>query len=145
MIKDQSFGAVVVCRSGDEPRYLLVKQKIGRYWSYPKGHAEAGETPQIAAQRELLEEAGVSGVDWQEKSFSTEYQTERAGQMCHKTLTLFLAFADQEIKTSPAQNFAHEIEEAVWTTYEDARKLLDFDPYISVLDQVHALLLPVRE
>ena len=46
-----------------EPEFLLVTAK-GRFdqWIFPKGHAEAGETLDKAALRELREEAGVEGT-----------------------------------------------------------------------------------
>ena len=37
---------------------LILQYKDGT-WTFPKGHLEAGETEQQAAQREVLEEAGV--------------------------------------------------------------------------------------
>jgi 8-oxo-dGTP pyrophosphatase MutT (NUDIX family) len=53
-------GGVVVRRDGPEPRYLLVTatRRPGQ-WVFPKGHIEDGETPEQAAVREVLEEAGV--------------------------------------------------------------------------------------
>ena len=40
--------------------YLLVRAKQNpAEWIFPKGHIEAGETPERAALREVLEEAGV--------------------------------------------------------------------------------------
>jgi 8-oxo-dGTP pyrophosphatase MutT (NUDIX family) len=41
---------------------LLVRAKQApHHWIFPKGHIEPGETPEDAAQRELAEEAGVTG------------------------------------------------------------------------------------
>ena len=39
---------------------LLIYDKYGR-WTLPKGHLEEGETEPAAAQREVLEETGVTG------------------------------------------------------------------------------------
>src|SRR5688572_1632014 len=53
-------GGVVFKMTSDGPRYLLVEASgtRGRYL-FPKGHVEDGETPAIAALREVSEEAGV--------------------------------------------------------------------------------------
>ena len=44
-----------------ENLYLLVSSSDGANWVLPKGHIDPGETPEIAALRELVEEAGVLG------------------------------------------------------------------------------------
>jgi len=53
-------GGVVFRRSSYESEYLLVRaRKPPDAWVFPKGHIEEGETPDQAAVREVLEEAGV--------------------------------------------------------------------------------------
>jgi 8-oxo-dGTP pyrophosphatase MutT (NUDIX family) len=54
-------GAVVFRERDKETLYLLVSSSDGANWVLPKGHIDPGETPQIAALRELVEEAGVLG------------------------------------------------------------------------------------
>ena len=52
-------GVVYRVRSG-RPEFLLVTaRRRPDVWVYPKGHIEAGETPQETAVREVEEEAGV--------------------------------------------------------------------------------------
>ena len=53
-------GGVVVKRTDDGVRYLLVSSKRSpREWVLPKGHIEPGESPEDAARREVMEEGGV--------------------------------------------------------------------------------------
>ena len=50
--------------SGDAPQVALIARldRRGRLvWSLPKGHLEAGETPEAAAIREISEETGIVG------------------------------------------------------------------------------------
>ena len=54
-------GAVVFRRRNDQVRYLVVSSSDGLNWVLPKGHIDPGETPEIAALRELEEEAGIVG------------------------------------------------------------------------------------
>lgn len=55
-------GAILIRVDGKEPRVLLVTAKRNpQNWIFPKGHIEKGETPEAAALREALEEAGVTG------------------------------------------------------------------------------------
>jgi 8-oxo-dGTP pyrophosphatase MutT (NUDIX family) len=51
----------IVYRQRVEPEILLVTARRSPHdWVYPKGHIEAGESPEETAVREVLEEAGVA-------------------------------------------------------------------------------------
>jgi 8-oxo-dGTP pyrophosphatase MutT (NUDIX family) len=54
-------GAVVFRKRDDQVLYLVVSSSDGLNWVLPKGHIDPGETPEIAALRELEEEAGIVG------------------------------------------------------------------------------------
>lgn len=55
VVRHHSAGALVF-RDGD----VLLLQTVGGQWVFPKGHLWVGEEPRAAAQREALEEAGVT-------------------------------------------------------------------------------------
>ncbi len=62
-------GAVAVAALDDRGRVLLIRQyrhPVGAYlWEIPAGLLDhAGEDPLACAQRELVEEAGVTAADW---------------------------------------------------------------------------------
>lgn len=67
-----SAGVIVVRATADGPRFLLLRSY--RYWDFPKGQVEPGETPLAAARRETREETGVDQLDfaWGEDYFETE-------------------------------------------------------------------------
>ena len=53
-------GGVVTCMRNGKRLFLLVRASRPPHdWVLPKGHIEAGESPEEAAEREVLEEAGV--------------------------------------------------------------------------------------
>jgi 8-oxo-dGTP pyrophosphatase MutT (NUDIX family) len=53
-------GAVVRSVRNGETMFLLVRASRPPHdWVLPKGHIEPGETPEVAARREVIEEAGV--------------------------------------------------------------------------------------
>jgi 8-oxo-dGTP pyrophosphatase MutT (NUDIX family) len=54
-------GTVVFRQNDSQSFYLVVSSSDGLNWVLPKGHIDPGETPEIAALRELAEEAGVAG------------------------------------------------------------------------------------
>ena len=54
-------GTVVFRQRDSQVFYLVVSSSDGINWVLPKGHIDPEETPEIAALRELAEEAGVVG------------------------------------------------------------------------------------
>ena len=63
-VEETSAGGLVVDRTGEHLRAALIARhdRRGRLvWSLPKGHLEAGETPEDAAIREVEEETGIRG------------------------------------------------------------------------------------
>jgi len=51
-------GALVAVYVG--PALLLVRSSYRKAWNFPGGTVRAGETPEKAAQRELVEEVGIA-------------------------------------------------------------------------------------
>jgi 8-oxo-dGTP pyrophosphatase MutT (NUDIX family) len=51
------YGAILINNFGE---VLLVRGRLSRKWSFPKGHCKNGETDLDCAKRELLEETGLS-------------------------------------------------------------------------------------
>jgi ADP-ribose pyrophosphatase YjhB (NUDIX family) len=51
------YGAILINNFGE---VLLVRGRLSRKWSFPKGHCKNGETDLECAKRELLEETGLS-------------------------------------------------------------------------------------
>ena len=54
-------GVVVFRKRNNQVLYLVISSSDGLNWVLPKGHIDPGETPEVAALRELEEEAGVVG------------------------------------------------------------------------------------
>ena len=48
----------VICSTPDE-KYLLVRGRTGKKWSFPKGHMKGSEHAMDCALRELYEETGI--------------------------------------------------------------------------------------
>ena len=57
----KSCGIIPFRRNGNEKEFLVLLQ-TNHFWSFPKGHMEAGETETETALRELLEETGLTAT-----------------------------------------------------------------------------------
>ena len=60
MKQEKSCGALVFRKIFDVTQILLIKNRKGSHWSFPKGHVEEGETEQETALREVKEETGIN-------------------------------------------------------------------------------------
>jgi 8-oxo-dGTP pyrophosphatase MutT (NUDIX family) len=54
-------GAIIIRGNGDDRRFLLVTNKGGDRWLFPKGTVKKKEYSEEAAEREAEEESGVRG------------------------------------------------------------------------------------
>ena len=56
---EKSCGAIVYRKSRDRIELLLIQNRYGGHWSFPKGHVEGEETEVQTALREGKEETGL--------------------------------------------------------------------------------------
>ena len=59
---ERKAGGIVVAGKGAELRVLLVSNRSGNRWIFPKGRLKHGERMEAAAVRETAEETGVRGA-----------------------------------------------------------------------------------
>ena len=108
-------GAVVFRERDKETLYLVASSSDGANWVLPKGHIDPGETPEIAALRELVEEAGVLGSIVERLSVR---EFEKGGTSV--TLQYFLVREDGSTATKEKRIVR-------WENERDALELLSFE------------------
>jgi 8-oxo-dGTP pyrophosphatase MutT (NUDIX family) len=120
-------------------RSALTRRPI---WEFPKGGVEAGETDEIAAERELQEEAGVREGDYRVlPGFREEERyvfTQGKGEnriLIVKRVVYFVAEA-----MTDAVTISHEAEAYRWAPYEEAHRLLRFPGKRAVLERAEEFL-----
>jgi 8-oxo-dGTP pyrophosphatase MutT (NUDIX family) len=128
-VSQYSHAGGVVARTVDgERQYLLVEARRSRgVWVLPKGHIEPGETPEVAAVREVQEEAGVRAAVVAQAGES-EYAVDG-----HPVRTIFFLMRYE------GEASRDEDRLLAWRRYEDALHLLCFDDTKRVLMRAHAL------
>lgn len=115
-----SAGVVIVRRSDDQYRYLLLR--AGHYWDFSKGMVEPGEDPLAAAIREVEEETTLTGLDFRWGHAFTE--TEPYGK--NKIARYYLAESPKgEVFLPVTEELGKpEHDEFRWLEYDAARGLL---------------------
>ena len=114
-------GAVVFRERDKETFYLVVSSSDGANWVLPKGHIDPGETSEIAALRELVEEAGVLGSIMERLSVR---EFEKGGKSV--TLQYFLVREDGATATKEKRvvRWEHERAALELLSFEEARLAL---------------------
>ena len=157
MVYDQAFGLIPVLINNNHYQFLLIQHQ-GGHWGFPKGHAEAGESPAQSACREFEEETGITQYEVNEGvSLIEQYQFEVRGTQVDKRVTYFLAWI-QPILMPPSPSEGHdldfnvtvappvsiqlkEIQNYAWVNYEHGANLITFPAARQILHDAHEYLL----
>lgn len=117
-------GGVVYRPTPSGAEYLIVQSsKNPAHWVLPKGHIEAGETPEQTAVREVREETGVIARSLEPLGETT---VAVAGEHVHTRFYLMR----HEHDGAP-----DEQRQTVWLSHEAARARLSFDDQRRLLDR----------
>ena len=123
-------GGIVSRWDAGARRYLLVRSsRHASHWVLPKGHIDAGESPEEAARREVREEAGVkaeivarAGID--------EYTLDG-----EEIRTLYFAMRFES--TCPAD----EDRDLCWLGYSEACATISFEGARRLIERAHRISL----
>jgi 8-oxo-dGTP pyrophosphatase MutT (NUDIX family) len=101
------------------------------FWDLPKGKIDEGETPEVAAIREIQEETGLNIVTFRNKNAYNTYHTYIHKEKRILKKTYWYTFDTPETNLSPQTS--EDIEKAVWV---DLKSFLMEKPIIygSILD-----------
>lgn len=132
LIREKSCGAVVWRDAAGARLYLIEEMRAGHF-SIPKGHAESGESERQTAEREILEETGLSVT--LDASFRETISYEPYPG-CLKEVVFFCAAArGGEIRLQE-----EEVRSVSWLAFEPALARLSFESDRGVLRLAHAHL-----
>lgn len=130
---EKSCGAIVFYKAKTSMRILLVKNNNGRYWSFPKGHIEIGETEKETAVREIKEE---TNLDVEIKENFREVSEYCPFGKIRKRVVFFLAQAF----TDNVRVQEEEIAEYTWVDIQQARKLCVYDNDLRIINKAETAI-----
>jgi 8-oxo-dGTP pyrophosphatase MutT (NUDIX family) len=113
----QAAGGLVVRRRGATLEIAVVHRPVHHDWSFPKGKLEPGETFELAAQREVLEETGMA-CRLVRFIGHTEYVDRKGRQKA----VAYWVMATEAGSFRPNA----EVDELRWVTLEGATQLLSY-------------------
>lgn len=133
-VYEKSCGAVVYrITERNDIKILLVKNRNGKCWTFPKGHIEQGEDEKQTALREIKEETGLN-VEIEDDFRQTS--TYRPYGKIRKTAVFFLARAEKSIISIQKK----ELDYYLWVSIDEALKLCKHKNDTNILNKVRERL-----
>lgn len=143
MKEDAAYGVIVFYIENEgvlnsEIQFLILKQIQG-HWSFPKGHADEGETKLETAIRELEEESGLKGVELISDlpQIIDEY-TIKPGtpEETHKVVEFFIGRVyNKDVKMQKGEIFDYK-----WITNETGNEAFTFDSSRRILKAAYDIV-----
>lgn len=137
-MKDEiSAGGLVVRKKGEGWEVLLIKDMNGN-WTFPKGIIEKGESPEVAAVREIGEETGLKDLELLQPLKTVSYYYKGEG-LVHKTVHYFL------LKTISTNELVSQKEEGIsdagWCSFNKALEIIGYPKTnVELLKKVQAII-----
>lgn len=136
MEKEESFGVIPLRKRQGKWEVFLIQHSRGRYWGFPKGHAEGNESPEETALRELKEETNLEVIRFlQKESMNEQYQFMKGGRRVFKQVSYFIAEVGGEVKLQEA-----EIQNGIWVPFPEALEKVTHAEGKSILAEVVKIL-----
>lgn len=142
-VEETSAGGFVLDRTGQPPKAALIarRDRRGRLaWSLPKGHIEEGETPEVAAIREVFEETGITGRIL--GSLGTiDFWFMADTYRIHKTVHHFVLEAQDRVLSDADA----EVAEVAWVPLDEVAARLRYADERRLVDRMQAILVSLED
>lgn len=138
-VEQVSAGGVAFRFENDRREVAIISVNPSRRWQLPKGLIDPGETPKIAALREVREEAGIETdlielIETIEYWYFGDYRGERV--RFHKSVHFYLLI----YKSGDVENHDSEVLEARWVKADEAIEMLAFKSEKAVVEKALKML-----
>lgn len=136
MIYEESFGTIPLKKQKNKWIVFIIKNKSGRHWGFPKGHANISETPKEAAKRELKEEADLKIIRYlRTDPIIEQYVFERDSKPVTKKVYYYLAEVEGKGRVA-----SDEILDGKWVDIKGAKEEVTYPQSKMIADEVEILL-----
>ena len=134
--QEESFGIIPLSKANGRWEVFLIQHHRSGYWGFPKGHAEAGETPEEAAFRELKEETNLEPIQiLYKKPLQERYSFLLEGRRIFKTVLYYIAEVKGQVILQK-----QEIHDGRWLPIPEAFAQVTHQEGKAILSQVEKLL-----
>jgi 8-oxo-dGTP pyrophosphatase MutT (NUDIX family) len=121
--RETSAGGVIFRRTEEGPRFLLILDSY-KNWGFPKGHIDEGESPDVAARREIHEETGLDDVILQAPLGMIDWFFRLRGRLIHKYCHFYLF---ESPAGDPTPQLGEGITECKWFPRDEALETISYD------------------
>ena len=142
--REISAGCVVYRKTETGADVALIQPHDRKAWALPKGLIEKGEAPEVAAQREALEETGLSGaivvkIDTIRYSYTAKW--EHPPTRVFKIVTFYL----MEYTDGDPSRHDREVDRVEWFPIDKAIASASYPQEKTIIRKAKDLLLNHRE
>src|SRR3989339_1303865 len=130
-IKEVSVGGLIYRKENEGYYFCLILDAYGK-WTFPKGHAEPGESLEVTAQRELQEETGLKNLDVLEYIGETQVKVHKPNETPYRKMIKYflIATTDTEIIVPKVS----ELKDVKWFALKEARDILGYENAKEIFD-----------
>ena len=128
-VRETSAGGVIFRCEDDGPHYLLILDGY-KNWGFPKGHIDPGESPDVAARREIEEETGLGNLILRAPLGMIDWYFRQGDQLIHKYCHYYL-FESEE--GTPRPQDEEGITACQWYPQSQAVKTISYGNARTVL------------
>jgi 8-oxo-dGTP diphosphatase len=138
--REISAGCVVYRKTETGTDVALIQPRDRKAWALPKGLIEKGEAPEVAAQREALEETGLSGaivvkIDTIKYSYTAKW--EHPPTRVFKIVTFYL----MQFKEGDLSRHDREVDRVEWFPIDKAISHASYPQEKTIIRKAKDLLL----
>lgn len=131
-----SAGGLVYKKDNNDIQFALVLNHDQK-WTFPKGHIEKGEKPEVTAAREVSEEIGATNLKVEMLLEKIDYWFVQDGEKIHKFVYFYLMQAPPDTRLAPQ---LEEIGAAQWFPPNETAKVMHYKEDANLLKQAFSRL-----